>query len=502
MCKHACGKIRRMNDSNAWIPDRFLEEMKEILGDEYRSFLDSYKDEYLRGVRCNTLKISPADFEKKIPFIERRVSWTSDGFYTHEEEQPSKHPFYYAGLYYIQEPSAMLPAALLPVDPGDRVLDLCAAPGGKTTELGAKLKGKGILVSNDISVSRAKALLKNIELFGIRNAVVVSEPPDKLAERFEGYFNKILVDAPCSGEGMFRKVHSIAKNWEQYGSEYYAQIQRSILPSAVKMLAPGGFMLYSTCTFSKLEDEDSLKYILENFPDMELVSAIDFEDERYHGFAKGMDGMDRAIRIYPHRVKGEGHFAALLRKKSSLKDEDTFKQESGIIEEAPDSYPGEDPILYKNSYDSSIRKKFKKISNEAFDFFEKLGFKIEPDRLLVKENRIFLMPGERPDIQGLRVLRAGLLMGEMKTGRFEPSQALALALKNGEYRSRVNLPVNDDRVIRYLKCESITLGDEECGENTAKDGYCLIETEGFSLGWGKNDKGRIKNKYLASWRLQ
>ena len=250
-----------MNDNRSWLPGEFLKEMQGLLGDEYEDFLASYNNEYMRGIRCNTLKVTPEVFEKTVPFVSGKIPWTENGYYTNEEEQPAKHPYYFAGLYYIQEPSAMLPAALLDVKPGDRVLDLCAAPGGKTTELGAKLKGKGMLVSNDISASRAKALVKNVELFGIKNAVVVSEAPEKLAERFEGYFDKILVDAPCSGEGMFRKVHSIAKNWEQYGSQYYADIQRTVLPAAVKMLRPGGMMLYSTCTFSREEDEEAVRWI-------------------------------------------------------------------------------------------------------------------------------------------------------------------------------------------------------------------------------------------------
>ena len=405
----------------------------------------------------------------------------------------------------------MLPASLLPVEPGDAVLDLCAAPGGKTTELGAKLKGEGLLVSNDISVSRAKALLKNVELFGIKNAVVISEAPEKLAERLPEYFDKILVDAPCSGEGMFRKVHSIAKNWEQYGSEYYADIQRTVLPSAVKMLKPGGLMLYSTCTFSKKEDEDSIRFILESFPEMELIPAIDFIDPRYHGFERGYDGLDEAIRIYPHRVKGEGHFAALLRKKSGIAVmEDVDQVNSGIYEgsvesSAADNSTGKNKaedlseisIRMPNTFDSRIRSRYKKISDEAFDFFEKLGIKIDPARLLVNDDRIYLIPKSMPDFSKLRVLRTGLFLGEMKKGRFEPSEALAMALNKEQYTNILSLQLSDERVVRFLKCESIELNDNE-----AEDGYCLVCAGGYPLGWGKVDKGRFKNKYLPSWRLQ
>ena len=453
-----------MSDKN-WLPSKFIDEMKEMLGDEFDDFLASYDEDYYRGIRCNTLKITPSEFEKKVPFVSEKVDWVQNGYYTSEDEQPAKHPYYFAGLYYIQEPSAMMPASQLPVEPGDRVLDLCAAPGGKTTELGAKLKGEGVLVSNDISASRAKALVKNVELFGIKNAVVVSESPDKLAERLEGYFDKILVDAPCSGEGMFRKVHSIAKNWEQYGSQYYADIQRTVLPSAVKMLKPGGMMIYSTCTFSKLEDEDSISFILENNPDMELIESH---------------------KLFPHKIKGEGHFVALLHKKdtaTALAVESSAKdgKEKGTI----------------NKYDTKVRSKYKKISDEAFDFFESIGFKIDVSRLWVNEDRINMLPEDVPDLSRLRVLRTGLFLGEMKKGRFEPSQSLALALKSEEYPNVLDLKLDDDRVVRYLKCESIDVEDGE-----VNDGYCLVAVDGYPLGWGKVDKGRFKNKYLPSWRLQ
>ena len=483
-----------MEKDKSWLPSGFLSAMEALLGDEYKSFLDSYDEEYMRGLRCNTLKISPEDFQNKVSYITDKVSWTHNGFYSSEDDQPAKHPYYYAGLYYIQEPSAMLPASLLPVRPGDKVLDLCAAPGGKTTELGAKLKGRGLLVCNDISASRAKALLKNVELFGIKNAVVTSEDPKQLAERFEGYFDKILVDAPCSGEGMFRKVHSITKNWMQYGSGYYADIQRQILPSAVKMLKAGGYMIFSTCTFSVKEDEESLRFILESFPEMELVPAVDFSDERYAGFKRGGFGFDEAVRIYPHRCKGEGHFTALLRKKDPEADGECDFENRSEIEEAL-GVPETD-VIYENRYDASARKKHKAINDETFAFFESLGMKIDLNRLRIKDDKVFLLPEDMPEVNGLRVLRTGLFLGEIKQGRFEPSQALALALKKKEYRNVLDLKIDDPRVVRYLKCESIDIEDGE-----AENGICLVCTDGYPLGWAKIDRGRLKNKYLPSWRM-
>ena len=252
-----------------------------------------------------------------------------------------------------------------------------------------------------------------------------------------------------------------AEEW----SQYYADIQRTVLPSAVKMLKPGGMMIYSTCTFSKLEDEDSISFILENNPDMELIESH---------------------KLFPHKIKGEGHFVALLHKKdtaTALAVESSAKdgKEKGTI----------------NKYDTKVRSKYKKISDEAFDFFESIGFKIDVSRLWVNEDRINMLPEDAPDLSRLRVLRTGLFLGEMKKGRFEPSQSLALALKAEEYPNILDLKLDDDRVVRYLKCESIDVEDGE-----VNDGYCLVAVDGYPLGWGKVDKGRFKNKYLPSWRLQ
>ena len=464
-----------------FLPENFKLKMKELLGDELDSFLDCYKDRHNAGIRVNTLKLTPGRFKEIAPVEISPVPWIKNGFYYDENDRASKHPYYYAGLYYIQEPSAMTPASLLPVEPGDRVLDLCAAPGGKTTELGAKLKGKGVLVCNDISNSRAKALLKNVELFGIRNAIVISEAPAKLENTFKGYFDKILVDAPCSGEGMFRKSHAIIKNWEQYGTGYYAKLQREILPCAVNMLRPGGYMIYSTCTFSTEE----------NYPDMHVLETADISAPGFEGFVHAkpelVDGPEEirgALRLYPHKIKGEGHFVALLKKDGEADSHMVYGAESETGKS-----------IYKNSYDERNRKAHKSISAEAFDFFEHLGFEIPADSLEVRDERIYMMPEGVPDLKGLRIMRSGLLLGEMKKGRFEPAQALASSLAIDEYDNVIDLSSDDPDAIKYLKCESIEIPAD------TPDGYVLVCCDGFALGWGKAAGGRFKNKYLPGWRI-
>lgn len=461
------------------LPEKFKKRMQEMLGDEYAAYEESLNHPCKSGIRLNTLKLNAEQFRAISGFQLKKIDWIDNAFYYGEEDVPSKHPYYYAGLYYIQEPSAMTPAFLFDVEPGDRVLDLCAAPGGKSTALAAKLQGKGILVSNDVSNSRAKALLKNIELFGVRNAVVISETPAKLAERFYGYFDKILVDAPCSGEGMFRKQPSIMKNWEQYGTEYYAKLQREILPEAVKMLRPGGKLLYSTCTFSPLEDEETAAFLLEQFPELTITDLFPAEKkEQYskmgfdHGHAEWMErpvkGIEKAVRLWPHKLDGEGHFMV-------------------VFEKAADSQePQAQPAVVKDA----------KESEEFREFMKQLSADFGDSSLVYKDDRYYMVPNGLPELKGLRILRNGLLMGEQKKGRFEPSQALACALKCGEYANVYNLTADHSDVIRYLKCESIDIGDAK-----VKDGYVLVACDGYSLGFGKLKNGSFKNKYLPGWRL-
>ena len=213
------------------LPAAFAERMRALLGDEeYDDYLNSFEEEWKPGLRANTLKISPESLKKLLPWELEPVPWVPAGFYYDGgQDRPSKHPAYYAGLYYLQEPSAMTPGEMLPVEPGDRVLDLCAAPGGKSTQLGARLEGKGMLLANDVSTSRARALLKNLELAGVPNICVTGETPERLAEVLPEFFDKILVDAPCSGEGMFRRDDEMVKDWAARGPAYYAPLQLSLI---------------------------------------------------------------------------------------------------------------------------------------------------------------------------------------------------------------------------------------------------------------------------------
>ena len=408
--------LRAFLKKNMKLPELFEEKMRRLLGEDFSEYEKHLDDPAYYGIRVNTLKISVEDFLKICPFHVTKVPWTDNGFYVDREEKPSKHPYYHAGLYYIQEPSAMTPASYLPVEPGDRVLDLCGAPGGKSTELGAKLMGEGLLVSNDVSISRTKALIRNIEMFGIRNDMILCTEAKYLVPSMTGFFNKILIDAPCSGEGMFRKGNNEIKNWQQKGSEPYAKLQREIVDDAIKLLAPGGMLLYSTCTFS------------------------------------------------PHKIKGEGHFLALLKKADG--EQPTFKYEK-------------------------IKKV--KLTPETEEFFKNCKMDIDWSHVREHQGKLFYLKEDIPEMKKVRVLRKGLYLGEMKKGRFEPSQSFAVALAANEYEPYLSFDINDENTVKYLKCETLDV-------DTNTDGVNLVGTNEFPLGWAKIKKGRLKNKYSSSWR--
>jgi NOL1/NOP2/sun family putative RNA methylase len=450
------------------LPIQFKQKIKALLKEEYEDYIASYEMPRYQGLRLNSLKVEAATFplEKVFKQIEP-VPWCEEGYY-YENEKPTKHPYYHAGLYYIQEPSAMAPGAYLPIERGDKVLDLCAAPGGKSTQIGARLQGEGLLVSNDISVSRAKALVKNIENFGIKNVIIVSEAPSKLADKWEGYFDKVLIDAPCSGEGMFRKDQGLIKSWEKEGPEHYIPLQEEILEQGAKMLKPGGKLLYSTCTFDEGENEKVIEAFLRKNPFFK-ISPLKPTAGIQKGFATDEEmSLEGALRLWPHHIKGEGHFVCLL--------ENTQQAE-----------PITDQKDKKNS--------FKKIKDyeEVKRFMETYTYLDLNTEVMEIENRMYQLPKEMPPIQGIRVMRSGLLLGEIKKNRFEPSHALVFAYKKELFKKVLNFEANDSMVYKYLKGETLTI--------TADKGYHVILVDGYPLGWVKAQNDLLKNEYPPNWRM-
>lgn len=449
------------------LPVIFENEMKKLLGNEYEDFYNSYNHIPNNGLRINTKKITNEEFERKFPYELSKVEWICNG-YRYGQEVLSKDPYYYAGLYYLQEPSAMTPANRLLVEPGDFVLDLCAAPGGKATELGAKLQGQGLLVANDISNSRAKALLKNLELMGISNIYVTSEDPDHLVDKFTGFFDKILVDAPCSGEGMFRKEPKMINFWEEQGPEYYSEIQKKLILQAADMLRPGGKLLYSTCTFSALENEGTIQWLLDERPEMRLIPI-----EEYEGFSCGRNGLNACVRIFPHRMNGEGHFLALLEKLGEAAERKVQKKKLQKLPKEAEEFLNDCPGWDKN---------------------HTYAYRIQEERLYAVD-----VNDGMPD--KLRYLRTGLYLGDCKKNRFEPSQAFAMALKKEQYSSTVSFSREDERVIRYLKGETLDVTDK-LPTMKRKKGWQLVCVDDYPLGWAKLTGNSLKNKYYAGWRWQ
>lgn len=467
------------------LPQSFLDSMKEILGEDYEAFLAGFDGQRQYGLRVNTLKMNLEEFERIAPFHLKKVPWISNGYFYEAEDAPAKHPFYSAGLYYLQEPSAMTPASRLKVQPGERVLDLCAAPGGKATELGAALQGEGLLVANDINTARARALLRNLELFGISNSFVTNEPPHVLAERFPEFFHKIMVDAPCSGEGMFRKNPAVVDSWQEKGPEYFSKLQREIIVQAADMLLPGGMMFYSTCTFSPLENEKTITHLLKERPDMEVIPMEDYE-----GFAEGLTSYRGEVfdescklcrRIWPHKMSGEGHFMALLHKKSGTQQQ----------------------VQQTVSQSSIWWEKCKGLNKEqkaaAEDFFSHVNIAYDGKRIDVRGDNLYYLPAPKYDGRGLHFLRNGLFMGEFKKKRFEPSQPFALALHAQDFDQVLDFPADDERLSRYLRGETLDVSDLIAGEKKRK-GWQLVMAAGHPLGFGKLVNNNLKNKYPVGWR--
>jgi NOL1/NOP2/sun family putative RNA methylase len=500
-----------MKLSSSKLPAVFVEKMKDLLGDEYAAFAETYEQPRAYGIRVNTLKISGEAFFEKSPLTLSELSWSQEGFYYEEGERPGKHPFYHAGLYYIQEPSAMAPVELLEVKAGERVLDLCAAPGGKSTQIAAKLQGTGVLVVNDIHSDRVKALVKNLELFGIRNAVVLHEKPERLMKPFAAYFDKILIDAPCSGEGMFRKEDVMISQWKPSGVIEYSRMQRELLGQAASMLAPGGTLVYSTCTFSPEENEVQIAAFLDEHGDFEVVDVrgyADFSQGRPDWLqapwgdgaysARAIAAVAGTARLWPHRLKGEGHFAAVLRRRGFAAAEIAAVGAARSEREGAPLRKGRARVAAPSAG----------VSLEPLQAFgrELLRSGVVPEaagRLVCFGEHAYAAPEGLPELSGVKIVRPGWYLGALHRGRFEPSHALAMGLRMEDARRVVNLAVTDARVIRYLKGETLEVSPEEVIRDEpgiAVKGYCLVCVDGFSVGWGKWNEGMLKNEYPPGWR--
>lgn len=457
------------------LPIEFEKKMKAFLGDEWDDFLYSYDNNRFQALRFNTLKVqSPEERMRILKTLkissDKKVSWANEAYYFDENVRPGKHPYHEMGLYYIQEPSAMSAAALLAPKPGMRVLDLCAAPGGKSTQLATYLGDSGLLVSNEINTQRSRILSQNIERMGIKNAIVTNEDSFVLASHFPGFFNAIQVDAPCSGEGMFRKLPEAIEQWSMENVAICAARQKEILDNAAVMLKPGGVIVYSTCTFSREENEDVIEYFLERHTDFTL---------------------EEMERFWPHKVDGEGHFVARLVRRGSINE---FVEADGKTKKNKNSKNR------KNETKTALTKENMKLLSEFLDetISDDMAALIKNSRLVMFGEQLYRLPDMEVDIKGLKVQRAGLHIGEFKKQRFEPSHSLALALKLSEAKNVVKLTCDNPQTIGFFNGQSVMLSDEQAAE--CKKGWALVCVDGYPAGWGKVNGTQVKNHYPKGLR--
>jgi NOL1/NOP2/sun family putative RNA methylase len=454
------------------LPQDFLQARQPLLGDEWEAFLQSYEEPRSYGLRCNPLKE-----EGELPFSLEPVPWTAHGYYVSPEEHPGRHPLHEAGAYYIQEPSAMAVVSLLDPKPGELICDLCAAPGGKSTQIAGLLDGQGLLVSNEIFPARAKILSQNIERLGISNALVCNEPPERMAAHFPLFFDRIVVDAPCSGEGMFRKDDTAISEWSLENVALCVERQKMILDNAHEMLRPGGTLVYSTCTFSPEENEEMILWFLKNHPEYSLVdwktTALGKQVSARAGNTGLRDGFDcpGTLRLWPHLLRGEGHFMARLQKNG---DENAPKKKI--------KKPKRQPAL------ATAVKWYQEFAglylSSAWEDAPQVRFQLFGEEL-------YQIPDSAPDLSGIKLVRAGLHLGTLKKKRFEPSHALAKTLSPDQ--SRQYVLCDDTMALRYLKGESISC-------DSSLKGWTLVCYEKYPLGWGKAQNGIVKNHFPKGLR--
>ena len=427
------------------LPEAFLQRMQMQLGEEYPAFLQSLERPRAVALRFNPLKGEAP----QLPFVREPVPWEPMGYYYDPESRPGLHPYHEAGVYYLQEASAMAPVALLDPQPGEWICDLCAAPGGKTTQIAGRMGGEGFLLCNEWSPKRAKILSRNIERMGVANALVTNETVDRLAEKFPGQFDRVLIDAPCSGEGMFRKEEAAVTDWSPDTVAMCAQRQKEILDQGSRLVRPGGRLVYSTCTFAQEENEEMIADFLQRHPEFfaEEIPAPWFTPAGTGQF-----------RLLPHKLLGEGHFAAVLRK---------------LGDEKPERNPEPE----------------QRLPAPWVSFARELGIRLPAGKAILFGQSLYWAPADMPQLRGIRVLRPGLELGELKKDRFEPGHGLALWLREAE--NQISLEPGSQLLERYLHGDTIPC---------AKRGWCLVKAGGFSLGWGKGDGKILKNHYPKGLR--
>lgn len=484
-----------MDNHNTVLPGAFAVRMQRLLGREYEAFEASYGQERQYGLRHNLLKGIEEEFIRVMPFPLEKISWAREGYYFDAAAQPGRHVLHEAGAYYIQEPSAMAAVEALAPKPGERILDLCAAPGGKSTQIAGRMHGQGLLVSNEIIGERARILSQNVERMGVSNCVVCNERPERIASLFPAFFDRVLVDAPCSGEGMFRKDETARQEWSPEAVQMCAERQALILEEAAKTVKPGGVLLYSTCTFSPEENEGTISAFLRAHEEYSIEETA-LEDRlacgRVDWISQPVAGLEHTLRLWPHLLRGEGHYIARLRK--------CGQQAEGAREAVTEKRARKSDVRRTGENDSEKGKwqitGEKKLCKLIEGFLrEELGIgkawmARHPGRLIRFGEQIYLMPEAMISLGGIKVVRPGLQLATEKKNRFEPAHALALTLLPGDCRCVYGL--SEQEAVVYLRGESMICGEER--------GWMALSCDGYTLGFGKASGGQIKNHYPKGLR--
>ena len=483
------------------LPPGFLEYIAPLPGDALAAFVASFDEPPRSGLRVNTLKIDAPALVERLPYDVEPLAWAQAGYVLtgaggEPGPAPGKHPYHAAGLYYLQEPSAMAPAAALAPQPGERVLDLCAAPGGKTTQIAALMRSRGLLVANEIHPQRVWELAENLERCGVTHAAVLNETPEQVAGHFGAFFDRVLVDAPCSGEGMFRKSEAARRDWSPTLVQSCAMRQAGILDQAANLVRPGGRLVYSTCTFNLEENEACIAAFLARRSDFELLPAPAFPGSaagggsvllEQAGLGKGVrSSLEQALRLWPHLLPGDGHFVAVMRRSGELANSTQLELlPSGASRRRGRQARGPAAGVNQPFYDFCR-------DSLAGAFLDRLA----AGQIVVVGSYLYWIPEGLPDLGRLKVIHPGWWLGVIKTGerhsRFEPSHALALGLQPDEALWMLDLHLNDPALAAYLHGETL--------ESAGPDGWLLVQVDGYALGWGKRTQGRVKNLYPKGLR--
>lgn len=429
------------------IPKEFLSRMNKILGEEFDDFKSALEQPIQKSIYVNQNKISVDDFKKISDFSLEQIPYEKAGFYV-DNEKRGRHPLHHAGAFYMQEPSAMFTVNSIDFKGDETVLDMCAAPGGKSIQIANRIPN-GVLISNEFVKSRSEILFSNIERMGLKNVIITNETPEKLSNAYGDTFDVVLVDAPCSGEGMFRRGEEVSEQWYPEINEMCAQRQLEILSCADKTLKQNGILIYSTCTYSVLENENVVRKFMSSH-DYELVNISE-------NFPRGIE-MKEAVRLYPHKIKGEGQFVAVLRKKCEN---------------------------YNSSY-SSLKLTNSKITNDFLKTFLSTNFEAveymkysyrAPRRDLIKKN--------------VNYTSIGVRLGSVVGTRFEPHHNLFSAF-GGDFKLKLKMDFKDDKVKKYLRGETFDVD--------LQDGFGAVLVNNCAIGGFKISKGKFKNYYPKGLR--